>query len=314
LLQKNKALLFKVHQEQVNRDYIARGKKVLFICEKRAAIDVVYYRLKQQGLDRLCCRIHDSQSDKKSFVMDLKDSYEQFLAGGPNLNTITKKREEIITQLDQELSVLNRFSETMNQTHDGVQIPLHELINRLIELKTHQVDLTDEQLEILPEYGEWLNSGKYLTQLTDVLKELGENDRFALHPVSTINENILKTENPVNRVNDLLKRVDQQIDALIQELDEINIEPVYKENLNNLLDLCNEAERIGELARTENLNLLDKHTDAYQKFIASIEEIRLKRSKLKKEKKDTVNWKEKLSETDLKNALWNLSSIKKIYC
>src|SRR5262249_55942359 len=28
-------------------DYVARGKRVLFVCEKRAAIDVVYYRLKQ---------------------------------------------------------------------------------------------------------------------------------------------------------------------------------------------------------------------------------------------------------------------------
>jgi len=46
-------------------DYVARGKRVLFVCEKRAAIDVVFHRLRQQGLDELCCLIHDSQTDKK---------------------------------------------------------------------------------------------------------------------------------------------------------------------------------------------------------------------------------------------------------
>jgi hypothetical protein len=47
-------------------DYVARGKRVLFVCEKRAAIDVVYHRLRQLGLDRLTTLIHDSQADKKA--------------------------------------------------------------------------------------------------------------------------------------------------------------------------------------------------------------------------------------------------------
>ncbi len=59
-------------------DFVAHGKRVLFVCEKRAAIDVVYSRLKQCGLDRLCSIVHDSQSDKKEFVMDLKATYESF--------------------------------------------------------------------------------------------------------------------------------------------------------------------------------------------------------------------------------------------
>ena len=34
-------------------DYVARGKRVLFVCEKRAAIDVVYARPRQCGLEAL---------------------------------------------------------------------------------------------------------------------------------------------------------------------------------------------------------------------------------------------------------------------
>ena len=63
-------------------DYVAQGKRVLFVCEKRAAIDVVFHRLRQQGLDELCCLIHDSQTDKKAFIQNLKQTYEKFLEPG----------------------------------------------------------------------------------------------------------------------------------------------------------------------------------------------------------------------------------------
>ena len=53
---------------------------MLFVCEKRAAIDVVFHRLRQQGLDELCCLIHDSQTDKKAFIQNLKQTYEKFLS------------------------------------------------------------------------------------------------------------------------------------------------------------------------------------------------------------------------------------------
>ena len=284
-------------------DYVARGKKVLFICEKRAAIDVVYYRLKQQGLDELCCRIHDSQSDKKSFVMDLKDSYERSLAGGPNLGMLTRKRDELISELNQELSVLSRFSEAMNQTHDSIQVPLYELILRLIELKDHHIEISEEEFELLPEYAQWKEAGRYLAQLTDVLKELGENERFASHPISTINEDILKAENPIARINELLRTLDVKLDELIEELDSVNIAHEYKEKVDSILEVCVHAEMLGEFAKSENLGLLDHTSEEYKTFLNSVEELRSRRSKLQKEKKDTVNWIEKLSETDLKNAL-----------
>ena len=60
-------------------DFVARGKRVLFVCEKRAAIDVVFHRLGRQGLDELCCLIHDSQTDKREFIRNLKQTYEAFL-------------------------------------------------------------------------------------------------------------------------------------------------------------------------------------------------------------------------------------------
>ena len=73
-------------------DFVARGKRVLFVCEKRAAIDVVYARLRQCGLGLLCSLIHDSQTDKKEFVLDLKQTYERLLADDRELPEASKQR------------------------------------------------------------------------------------------------------------------------------------------------------------------------------------------------------------------------------
>ena len=60
-------------------DFVAHGKRVLFVCQKRAALDVVHARLRAQGLGEICTLVHDSQQDKKEFVHGLRDTYERWL-------------------------------------------------------------------------------------------------------------------------------------------------------------------------------------------------------------------------------------------
>jgi hypothetical protein len=74
-------------------DFLARGKNILFVCEKRAALDVVYHRLKQVGLEELCCYIHDSQGDKREFIRNLKVTYEDFIDRKLDLPALKSRRE-----------------------------------------------------------------------------------------------------------------------------------------------------------------------------------------------------------------------------
>ena len=81
-------------------DFMARGKSILFVCEKRAALDVVYHRLKQNGLDELCCYIHDSQGDKREFVKDLKTTYEDFSKNKMDLKAIQANRIVLLQKMN----------------------------------------------------------------------------------------------------------------------------------------------------------------------------------------------------------------------
>ena len=116
-------------------DYVARGKRVLFVCEKRAAIDVVFHRLRQQGLDELCCLIHDSQTDKKAFIQNLKQTYEQFLSQSEVDAEAERNRTATLKTMEQDLVGLRRFSEVMRQPQVQTGIGVRSLLHRLVELR-----------------------------------------------------------------------------------------------------------------------------------------------------------------------------------
>lgn len=48
------------------------GKKVLFVAEKMAALDVVYNRMRKAGLKDLCLELHSRSANKKKFLQELQ--------------------------------------------------------------------------------------------------------------------------------------------------------------------------------------------------------------------------------------------------
>jgi hypothetical protein len=64
-------------------DFAARGKRVLLVCQKRAALDVVYKRLSDTGMAGFTALIHDFKNDRTSLFeqiaqqIDQVDSYRQ---------------------------------------------------------------------------------------------------------------------------------------------------------------------------------------------------------------------------------------------
>ena len=50
-------------------DHLARGERVLFVCDKRTALDVVLHRLNHLGLGGLCAIVHDARKDQRDLYM-----------------------------------------------------------------------------------------------------------------------------------------------------------------------------------------------------------------------------------------------------
>ncbi len=56
---------------------IANGRKVLFVAEKMAALQVVYRRMEKINLDHLCLELHSNRSNKKAVLDQLRSAWQK---------------------------------------------------------------------------------------------------------------------------------------------------------------------------------------------------------------------------------------------
>ncbi|MFH4385343.1 AAA domain-containing protein, partial [Acinetobacter baumannii] len=50
---------------------LADGKSVLFVAEKRAALEVVHRRLVNVGLDEFCLELHSTKANKRAVMQEI---------------------------------------------------------------------------------------------------------------------------------------------------------------------------------------------------------------------------------------------------
>ena len=87
---------------------IARGKSVLFVSDKMAALEVVYKRLTEVGLAHFCLELHSSKANKQEVVAELKRCLEEQLIQGklPSVNEF-EKMKQMRNQLNEYVSSLH---------------------------------------------------------------------------------------------------------------------------------------------------------------------------------------------------------------
>lgn len=111
---------------------IARGKSVLFVSDKMAALEVVYKRLKDVGLDSFCLELHSSKANKQEVVAELMRCLNEQL--------IPRKLPST-----NEFQKLNDFQEALN----GYVISLHKKQPKL-QMSAYEVLCELSNLEALP--------------------------------------------------------------------------------------------------------------------------------------------------------------------
>jgi hypothetical protein len=87
-------------------DAIGHGKKVLFVSEKMAALEVVKRRLDEVGLGVACLELHSHKTNKKTLLTDLANTLDL----GKPLN----EKKSQFALIEEQRVRLNRYSEAMN--------------------------------------------------------------------------------------------------------------------------------------------------------------------------------------------------------
>jgi superfamily I DNA and/or RNA helicase/predicted DNA-binding WGR domain protein len=284
-------------------DFAARGKSILFVCEKRAALDVVFHRLKQNGLDELCCYIHDSQGDKREFIKNLKNTYEDFSKNKMDAAGIEVKRNAVLLQMNEQIKTLQQFHSTHITVPVNAGISVRTLIDRVIELRNNIVPLQPKQLEALPAYSNWAEFGEAIKQLSNALEETGADAAFAEHPLSKLNDDVVNVENPLTVLDSLITQSKNLLDEIKTVFASSEIAPQHSEYIQQLKNLVQDAVLLQPLAEHDNLQLVDSANKATKEFEKKIKEYKNLELQYKEAKHATVNWRNRLSAQDLATAM-----------
>lgn len=102
-------------------DAAASGKRVLLVCQKRAALDVVHERLRQVGMASFMALIHDFQDDRRTLYAQIAEQIEQvdtYRQQNNGLNTVLLERdfEQESRRIDEALTSLNAFKDALFDT------------------------------------------------------------------------------------------------------------------------------------------------------------------------------------------------------
>ena len=284
-------------------DFAARGKSILFVCEKRAALDVVYHRLKQNGLDELCCYIHDSQGDKRAFIKNLKSTYEDFSKNKLNLKEIIENRAALLQILNEQLLLLQQFHKNNISNPQEAGIQVRHLIDRIIELKAFIIPAPAKQEETFPHYNNWLQFGETIKQLSAALKETGAEESFAEHPLSKLNDVIFISENPLTLLESLVQHARNLLTDIHTLIKDCNISARHCETLQQLKNLVQDAVLLEPLAAYDNLQLADPTNNLAKEFDGKVSRYKQLKQQHEQASEAASKWKNKFSEQDTVNAI-----------
>lgn len=212
---------------------LADGKKVLFVSEKMAALQVVYNRLSAVGLSDFCLALHSHKAKKKDILRNLANS-----------TNIDRKRvkEEVLTQLDnldRKRSALNVYQQELHTPCSALNCSIFEVNGRLAKLS------------IVPDIIFYINDVEtvYLTELNErryILKELSTTIGKRSEDYSS---NVWRNATVEYLSNELRHDIDSKFTLLLPMLE--SIDRCFKESVKKLgLDIkpiLNNIDKLVEL-------------------------------------------------------------------
>jgi Superfamily I DNA and RNA helicases and helicase subunits len=253
---------------------LADGKKILFVSEKMAALQVVYNRLANVGLADFCFTLHSHKANKKEILRELANSISM---------DRKKVREEALLQLD----ILERKRDTLNEYQEELHTPCSELrcsifnVNGLLAKLENIPEFIFEIKDVENTTQTQLSERKYL------LEELSKTIRKRSEDYV---QNAWRNSTVEYLSNELRHDIDSNFSLILPILLEINngildcckqLSITAKPSLDGLHLLINLLNLVGKspLIPTkwifdEDIDILENNAKQYQMIVASITTIK----------------------------------------
>jgi hypothetical protein len=110
-------------------EFIARGKSVLFVSEKMAALEVVYNRLKAKNLDEYCLELHSQKANKREVVQELNRCLTEHLVKGRSLS------DEELDRLSKRRIQLKEYVDSLHKPREHINLTAYQILSNLSKLE-----------------------------------------------------------------------------------------------------------------------------------------------------------------------------------
>lgn len=214
---------------------LAEGKKVLFVSEKMAALDVVYRRLASVGLEDFCLVLHSYKANKKNVIEQLSKvldlSYKK--------NTLSDEIFQKFDVLQADKEKLNAYAEQVHQIIEPLGKSIYEANGILANL-----DIYDDYIfsisDIRNVTKEQYNSYSYL--LTQFANSIGKmTDDFKNNPWRECHLTSVSNEfrhDATSRLNTLLPKIKKFDEKIAEVFVTLHIDvPHTIQNIDYIIDL-----------------------------------------------------------------------------
>ncbi|WP_432644596.1 DUF4011 domain-containing protein [Methanobrevibacter sp.] len=232
-------------------ELMARGQKVLFVSEKKAALDVVKTRLDSVGLGEGCLELHGKNSNKKDFLNELERTLK--------IDSVELSDVSDFKHLDDIKGDLDDYVNTLHTIYKKTELTPFQLIGIY---EYHGQKLTNEQQEILKLDSEDVSKldkekrGELIRKLNEIV------EYYEL--VSPVSENIWRNTSPENLTSPDVKEIKNQLIDLfnnLNEFDELTIHVHELIGVNKLNTLEIEPLIDNSKILRPNLKLLNENDD-----------------------------------------------------
>lgn len=279
-------------------DFTARGKRVLLVCQKRVALDVVYERLKSVGVSDFVALIHDFKNDRAALYKQISkqiDEVETFKSQNYTLDAVLLERQflQASRAIDQDVATLEEFKKALfDESICGLSAkelyltsdadaPQIDLQNQFKSLKFNQLTTFENKLKSFLQYDKLIPNTHFwhervnfanfgfeeLNQIKKVIVEIPSYVKSTenwqqLATMPQVGQSLKLVLEEVNQLDENAWRISKQIDDKIS---------AWWSKINKQLEQYQQLGILGDECTSEDLKLigtrLDKLIEARQSLL-----------------------------------------------
>lgn len=258
---------------------LADGKKVLFVSEKAAALQVVLKRLTEVGLADFCLSLHDYKANKKEIIDNI----------GANLSLTEKRlpRSAVsdLTELLHNREALNEYASELHQSIAPLNTSIYSAFGRIMQLEdasTLEFQMDDPMGVSEAAFSEMLYSVEMYERALRAMDLLHENPWYMTTAVSSgqafkqqlegqtkhIPEKLMEIDSAVRSINSSwhlqIPETTAGIRSAVDEIEQVMSLPLFPlswmdEAVRNKLLESARAERAAQAQHRERIENFKKH-------------------------------------------------------